>query len=114
MTPKELAHRIATLSLEKKASEVLVLDLRASSGAMDFFVICSGDTDTQVKAISDHITVELKKSNIKPHHVEGITNQEWVLIDYWEVVAHIFQPQKREFYALERLWGDAHVEEIRD
>lgn len=114
MTSKILAKKIANLSLEKKASDILILDLRSLTSITDFFVICSGDSNTQVKAISDHIFEELKKDKIHPWHIEGYTNQEWILIDYVDVVAHIFQPQKREFYGLERLWGDAEIEEIKD
>lgn len=114
MTAKELAHKIANLSLEKKASNVLIMDLRELTSITDFFVICSGDSDTQVKAISDHIYLELKKERIRPLHIEGYSNQEWVLIDYVDVITHVFLPHKREFYGLERLWGDAETEEIRD
>ncbi len=114
MTSKKLARKIANLSLEKKAYDILILDLRPLTSVTDFFVICSGDTHTQVKAISDHIFEKLKKEKIRPWHIEGYSNQEWILLDYVDVVVHIFQPHKREFYGLERLWGDAETLEVKD
>lgn len=114
MTSKNLADKIANLSLEKKASDILILDLRPLTTMTDFFVICSGSTNVQVKAISDYIFEQLKKEKIRPWHIEGYSNQEWVLLDYVNVVVHIFQPQKREFYGLERLWGDADTVEVKD
>ncbi|MFQ5708430.1 MAG: ribosome silencing factor [bacterium] len=114
MTAKQLAHKIANLTLEKKAIDIQILDLRGLTTITDFFVICSGESNTQVKAISDHIWSELKKEKIRPLHIEGSEAQEWVLIDYVDVVVHIFQPEKREFYGLERFWGDAEIEEIKD
>ena len=114
MTARNLAKKIATLCLEKKASDVLILDLRPLTSITDFFVICSGESNIQVKAISDHIYEELKKQKSRPLHIEGYANQEWILIDYVDVVAHVFQPQRREFYGLERFWGDAEIEEISD
>ncbi|MFQ5824970.1 MAG: ribosome silencing factor [bacterium] len=114
MTSNYLAKKIANLSLEKKASNILILDLRPLTPITDFFVICTGTTNTQVKAISDHIFEELKKEKIRPWHIEGYSNQEWILVDYVNVVLHIFQPHKREFYGLERLWGDAKTLEVKD
>ncbi len=114
MLAKNLAKKIARLSLEKKAENVLVMYLRPLTSMTDYFVICTGATNTHVKAISDHIIQSLKKEKIRPLHVEGYTNQEWVLVDYIDVVVHVFQPEKREFYSLERLWGDAEVEEVKD
>lgn len=114
MESKELAERIARLSLEKKAEDVTVLHVAPLTSMTDYFVICSGSTNTQVKAISEHIVDQLKKDRNRPLHVEGLSNQEWVLLDYIDVVAHIFQPHKREFYGLERLWGDAGSVAVED
>ncbi|HEX9653614.1 MAG TPA: ribosome silencing factor [bacterium] len=114
MTSKRLARKIAHLSLEKKAEEVLILDLRPLTTMTDYFVICTGTSNTQVKAISDHISESLRTEKIRPLHIEGETAQEWILLDYVNVVVHVFQPEKREFYALERLWGDAKTEEVKD
>lgn len=100
--------------LEKKALDVLVLDLREIKHAIaDYFVICSGSSDTQIDAISDSIEEHvLKLSKEKPWKVEGKQNKEWVLIDYVNVVAHVFNKEKREFYGLEELWGDAVVSTV--
>ncbi len=94
---------------EKKASDIVVMDLRnVANSAADFFVICSGNSDTQVEAISDSIEKQvLTEISESPWHVEGRTNLEWVLLDYIDVVAHVFKRDSREFYSLENLWGDA-------
>lgn len=114
MTSKNLAKKIARLTLEKKAIDVRILDLHPLTSMTDFFVICTGESNTQVRAIADHVSFSLKGKKIRPLHIEGLSNQEWVLIDYVTVIVHVFQPQKREFYSLERLWGDADMEEVTD
>eukprot|EP00747_Dinoflagellata_sp_TGD_P055732 gnl/TRDRNA2_/TRDRNA2_149700_c1_seq1.p2 gnl/TRDRNA2_/TRDRNA2_149700_c1~~gnl/TRDRNA2_/TRDRNA2_149700_c1_seq1.p2 ORF type:complete len:125 (+),score=7.84 gnl/TRDRNA2_/TRDRNA2_149700_c1_seq1:16-390(+) len=100
--------------LEKKASDVVVLDLRDIKHAVaDYFIICSGSSDTQIDAISDSIEEQVfKLSKEWPWKVEGKQNKEWVLIDYVNVVAHVFNKDKRAFYGLEELWGDAKVSTI--
>lgn len=100
-------HRAAELALEQKAHDVVILDLRGISTATDFFVIASGTSDVQVKAIADHTVDELKKDGVRPEHVEGIRGGRWVLVDYVDFVVHVFHPQARGFYQLESLWGDA-------
>ena len=110
----KLAERIAKLTLEKKAEDVIIMNLRPLSSMTDYFVICTGTTNTQVKAISDHVEKELRKKKVRPFHIEMTKNQEWILQDYFDVVLHIFQPHKREFYNLERLWGDAETIEVTD
>jgi ribosome-associated protein len=99
---------------EKKASDIVVMDLRKIKNAVaDFFVICSGNSDKQLDAISDSIDAEVfKKFQENPWHTEGKNNKEWMLLDYISVVAHVFRKDRREFYALERLWGDADITEI--
>lgn len=94
-----------------KAQGISVLNLQALENSVcDFFVICSGTSDTQVKAICDRVEKELReKLDEKPWHVEGKDSADWVLMDYVSVVAHIFKPETREFYDLESLWGDAEV-----
>lgn len=109
-----LAHRTAQLALEKKATDIKIFDLHELTSIADFFVICTGSTDTHVKAICEHIIEKMEDERIAPWHVEGRQNYRWVLIDFVDVVVHIFQPEVREYYGLERLWGDAAVEEIRD
>ena len=92
---------------EKKASDIVVMDLRKIKNAVaDFFVICSGNSDKQLDAISDSIDAEVfKKLKENPWHTEGKNNKEWMLLDYIDVVAHVFRKDRREFYALERLVG---------
>jgi ribosome-associated protein len=99
---------------EKKAADIVVMDLRKIKNAVaDFFVICSGNSDKQLDAISDSIDAEVfKKFQENPWHTEGKNNKEWMLLDYINVVAHVFRKDRREFYALERLWGDADITEI--
>ncbi len=99
---------------EKKAADIVVMDLRKIKNAVaDFFIICSGNSDKQLDAISDSIDAEVVKTlRENPWHTEGKNNKEWMLLDYIDVVAHVFRKDKREFYALERLWGDADITEI--
>lgn len=100
-------HRATELAQERKASDVLALDLRGISSATDFFVLATGNSDVQVKAIAEHIVEELKKEDARPDHVEGMEGGRWVLLDYIDFVVHVFHPQARDFYQLENLWGDA-------
>ena len=104
--PPEVA-RAAELLLDRKALDVTVLDLRKVSTATDFFLIATGRSDTHVSAIGDHLVDELKKEGVRPSGVEGMRGGRWVLVDYVDFVVHIFHPAAREFYQLERLWGDA-------
>ncbi len=105
----ELAMQVAQGMYEKKAENIKILDMRAVKGASaDFFVISHAASDKQVEAIANSVEEEVeKRSNEWPRHREGQVNNEWVLLDYFDVVAHIFQEEKREFYAVEELWGDA-------
>jgi ribosome-associated protein len=99
-------------ALDKKALDVLVLDLRKASAFTDFFVICTGANIRQVQAIADAIQQALGRHGTKPALVEGYERAEWVLIDYFDFIFHVFTPSTREFYALERLWGDAERIEV--
>jgi ribosome-associated protein len=111
----ELVRLAGTLALEKKAEHVVLLDLRAFPLNTDFFVVASGRSDLQVRAIADWITDELaRRYGIRPWHVEGRAHGRWVLLDYVEWVAHVFHRDTREYYLLERLWGDAPAEELTD
>ena len=85
----------------------MVLDLRGISTATDYFVIASGTSDVQVKAIAEHVLDELREEGVRPQHVEGAGGGRWVLLDYVDFVVHVFHPQARSFYQLENLWGDA-------
>jgi ribosome-associated protein len=109
-----LALTAGQLAQEKKAYSVSILDLRKLSPVTDFFVICSVDADVQARAVSDHIAETLKKKGIRPLHTEGYRGSGWVLLDFVDVVVHVFMPRVREFYALEKLWGDAPVEDLPD
>ncbi|MCU0420561.1 MAG: ribosome silencing factor [Cyclobacteriaceae bacterium] len=101
---------------EKKAVDIVILDMRQVKNAVaDFFVICSGNSDKQIGAIADSVDEEVYKGlRENPWHVEGKNNKEWMLLDYINVVAHIFRKDKRAFFALEKLWGDADITEIED
>ena len=110
-TKIELIHSIVEGMQDKKAQEISVLNLsKIGSSVADYFIICSGQSSTQVEAIVDHIIeISYKKAGQRPWKQEGFTNKEWVLIDYVDVVVHVFQPEKRELYALDMLWGDAEI-----
>jgi ribosome-associated protein len=111
--PAEVA-RAAELAMERKAQELVVLDLRGISSATDYFLLASGTSDIQVKSIGEHIVAEMKKEGVRPGHVEGIGGGRWVLIDYIDFVVHVFHPEARSFYQLEGLWGDARRLDIED
>lgn len=111
---KILAYKIANLALEKKAKQIVVMDLNGKTGIADFFVVMTGDSDTQIKAIADHIIKELKGQKIRIYHKEGYNSLRWVLLDYVDVVVHVFKQETRAFYGLERLWGDAKIDFVMD
>lgn len=92
---------------DKKALDLTVLDLRQLSSFTDFFVVCTGQNARQVKAIADAVEASLFKGRARPAHVEGYDRADWVLLDYFDFIVHIFTPATREFYALDRLWGSA-------
>lgn len=99
----------ARAALEKRAIGLVVLDLQGISGVADFFLICSGTSTTQMETIVEAIRQALKAAGIRQHHGEGTPESGWLLLDYGDVVVHVFLDATREFYALERLWGDAPV-----
>jgi ribosome-associated protein len=107
MTPEALLEAIARQADDKKAIDIVALDLRGVAGYTDYFLICSGGSDRQAKAIHDGINVGLKRDHgVLPRRVEGLTEARWVLMDYLDVVVHIFTPDVRDHYRLEALWGD--------
>lgn len=114
MKSTELAHQISEIIFTKKGFNVLTIDLRKLVSFTDYFVICSADSDTQVKAIADQVDKTLSDEGIKCWHKEGLKALSWVLLDYVDVVVHIFKKDAREFYNLEKLWGDAPSEKMRD
>jgi ribosome-associated protein len=101
-------------ALDKKAQDVVVLDLRDTPAFTDVFVLCSGQTQRQVKAIADGVEEALRAAKVRPAHIEGYDRAEWVLMDFFTFIVHVFTPQTREFYSLERLWGDAQRIEVSD
>ena len=104
--PAQVEHAIAAAE-DKQAKDLVVLDLRAAAGFTDFFVICSGANARQTRAIADAVMEKLAAGGVKPAHLEGYDRSEWVLIDYFDFIVHIFVPETRVFYGLERLWGNA-------
>ncbi|HNW59039.1 MAG TPA: ribosome silencing factor [bacterium] len=114
MESQELARRVARLIWEKKGIDPVIMDLRQLTSITDFFVICSVDSDPQARAIMDHLAEQLGTEAVRPWHVEGSTGSKWLLLDFVDVVVHIFRPEARNFYGLERLWGDAPIEEITE
>ncbi|RMG05998.1 MAG: ribosome silencing factor [Nitrospirae bacterium] len=105
---------IAGFALEKKAEDLKVLDLRGLSIMADYFVVCSGESTTQVRAIVDNVEQKMKEQGVRPLAIEGYRNSLWVLMDYGDVILHVFEAEKREFYELEKLWIDAPRVELSD
>jgi ribosome-associated protein len=112
-TPADLS-RAAELMAERKAQNLLLLDLRGLSNATDYFLLASGTSDMHARSVAEHVIEELKKDGVRPDHVEGLRGGRWVLIDYIDFVIHVFHPAAREFYQLERLWGDAPAQVLEE
>jgi len=107
LTAEAKAQRAARAALDRKAVDLVVLDVQGLSGVTDYFLVCSGRSTTHLKSITDAIREELKEDGVRPLHVEGATESGWVLLDYGDVLMHVFLEDTRAYYALERLWGDA-------
>jgi ribosome-associated protein len=107
MTPLAEVKAAGRAALEKKASDLVILDLRSATAFTDFFILASGSNPKQLVAIADAVRETLRSHGIRPNHVEGYPRQEWILLDYTDFVVHIFSPRARAFYDLERLWGGA-------
>ena len=115
MNSMELALKICKAASNKKAADIITMDMRGVMFSTDYFVICSAPTATQVRAIADNIEEELEENeNLHFGHREGYHEGEWVLLDYGDVVVHIFKTENREYYALEKLWGDAEITKYED
>ncbi|MHB8656455.1 MAG: ribosome silencing factor [Solirubrobacteraceae bacterium] len=113
MTPEQLATEISRYAADRKALDVVLLDLRGIISYTDYFVICTGRSDRQCKAIHDGIHAGLKaEHSLLPRRVEGLTQANWILMDYLDVVAHVFTTETREYYRLESLWGEAPVQPV--
>jgi ribosome-associated protein len=108
-----LAQAVARLTLEKKASDVVVMDLRGLSSVTDYFVVCSGDSDVQIRAIAEAVDDGMEEKGTGAWHKE-IGSPNWMIIDFVDVVLHIFHKNTRSFYNLERLWGDAKITRVED
>jgi len=111
--PEELQVVIESV-LEKKSDSVTVLDLREIASFVDYFVICCGESEPQIKTLSSHVQEKLAACKIRLHHAEGRPETGWVLLDYSDFIVHIFSPEKRQFFDLERLWNDAPRLDIAD
>ena len=112
MTSLALARTAGKLALSKKGFDVKILKLKQISSICDYFVICSGSVNVHVKAIADAVEDGLRQKGIRSSHREGTSESSWILLDYFDVVVHVFRGEARQFYALEKLWGDASVESL--
>ncbi len=107
LEPRQRALRVAEAADDRRAEDLTILDMRGLTSICDYFVICSGRSRLHVNAIAEEVDDQMGKLGIEPQHIEGIPDSTWVILDYLDVVLHIFDPQARSFYNLERLWGDA-------
>ena len=110
----ELIKRICKAASNKKAKDIIIMNMKGIISSTDYFVICSAATSTQVRAIIDNIEEELDKAGVHFDHKEGYREGEWVLLDYGDVVAHVFRDENREYYALEELWSSAEITRFED
>ncbi len=114
MYSKTLAKKIAKIILEKKGKDVDILNVGKVSNVANYFVICTGESEIHNRAITEKIKEEAKKNNMYLHHIEGYEYGKWILIDFIDVIVHIFVQSTREYYALEHLWGDVEIESIKE
>ena len=114
MTEKEMSQAICAAASDKKARDIVVMDMKNLMSSTDYFMGCSAPTATQVRAIADNIEEKMDEAGIHFNHKEGYREGEWILLDYGDVVAHIFRQEAREYYALERLWGEAPLTPYED
>jgi ribosome-associated protein len=112
--PKTLARKIAGFALVKKARNIIIMDLRKLTDVTDYFVVCSADSDTQVKAIADAVMDGTERLGVPVWQREGISQRQWILLDYVDVVVHVFHKEVRKYYNLEKLWGDSVIEPVSD
>jgi ribosome-associated protein len=105
----ELARKIVNLASDKQATDILLLDTQETCNFTDYFIICSGESTRQIKAIIDNVSIELKKEGILPLHEEGTPDSGWILLDFGSIIVHIFSPLERDYYQLEKLWEKAPV-----
>ena len=108
------ARRISELMLEKKALDVTIIDVRKITTLTDFFVLCTSESQPQSRAITNHIHEEMKKEEMRAWHIEGFQKLDWVLVDFVNIVVHIFSKEAREYYEFERLWADGKITRVKD
>ena len=108
---QSLFEEIINLAFEKKAKNLISLDMRGSSSLTDYFIICHGNSEPQVKAIVDNIR---KGTSFKPRHLEGYENKKWVLLDYFDIIVHVFDEKEREYYSVENIWADVPKQQFDD
>jgi len=106
-TSRELALRVADILAETPAANTVVLDIRELSSFADFFVICSGENERQLRAITEKLQEELREDGVRPQRLEGTPNSGWIVLDYNDVIVHVFDQELRDFYKMERLWAEA-------
>ena len=111
ISSNSLFEEIIKLAFEKKAKNLITLDLRSHSTLTDYFIICHGSSEPQIKAIVDNIR---KGTSFKPRHLEGYENKKWVLLDYFDIIVHVFDEKEREYYSVENIWADAPRQEFND
>jgi ribosome-associated protein len=114
ISAQELAREAARLTLTKRAEDVLILDLRELDGVCDYFVLATGQSEVQTRAIADAVDEGMRARGMKPWHVEGYEARRWILLDYVDFVVHVFHARAREYYLLDKLWGDARREIVAD
>jgi len=114
MNSKSIVKKAVKLAWDKKGKDITVMDLRKLMNVTDYFILINGESDVHVKALANHIEKELRKEDIELWHREGFQHLRWVLMDYIDVVIHIFRPEVREFYSLEKLWADAKITKVND
>ncbi|OLB01335.1 MAG: ribosome silencing factor [Candidatus Rokubacteria bacterium 13_1_20CM_2_69_58] len=107
LTAERKVRRAARAALDKRATDLIVLDVQGLSSVTDYFLVCNGKSTTHMETITDAIRDELKREGVRPLHAEGVPASGWILLDYGDVLVHVFLEETRAYYALERLWGDA-------
>ena len=108
------AKKISDLMLEKKALDIIIIDVHKITTLTDFFVICTSESEPQTRAITDHIYEQMKEEGINAWHIEGYESLNWVLLDYVNIVVHVFSRESRDYYDIERLWADGHIIHVQD
>ena len=112
--PNQIINLIPELLLDKKAKDIMVLDVKKITTLTDFFIICTSESNPQTKALKDHVYRELRALGQRPLNMEGSENSGWIVLDYFNIIIHIFSKEQRDYYQIERLWGDAKIIKIKN